>query len=292
MSGPRVWITGAGGLIGNALAASAARWAPDVAAIPLTRADLDLENADAVARRFRADQPALVIHCAGLTRGPACEREPERARRLNVDLTARLAELTRDATLLFFSTDLVFDGTRGNYRETDEPGPLSVYSRSKVDGEREALRSERNIVVRTSLNYGTSPTRDRAFNEDMLKTARAGGVLRLFTDEFRSPIPVEATARATWELARAALGLRGVDRPAGVFHLGGAERLSRWEIGQLIARRHPELEGRLEASSLREHSGAPRPADTSMDCAKIRGWLEFDLPRFSDWMAGPTPSSF
>ena len=96
----------------------------------------------------------------------------------------------------------------------------------------------KHTVIRTSLNGGTSPTGDRGFNEQMRRAWQAGQTLRLFTDEFRSPIPAVVTARAVWELAAR-------DRP-GLYHVAGSERLSRWQIGQLLAARWPQLKPGIE----------------------------------------------
>ncbi len=283
----KVWITGAGGLIGHQLVRLAPGLAPHLEVVALTRDQLDLTDRAEVERRFGAERPALVVHCAGLTRSPACEADPDLARRLNVDVADQLSRLGEGlATLVFFSTDLVFDGSKGAYVETDPVRPLSVYAASKADGERAVLARAGNVVLRTSLNYGVSPTGDRAFNEELLRTARAGGRPRLFTDEYRCPLAAEVTARATWELLAGPVGsprLPG-ERPAGIYHLAGAERLSRWDIGELLATVHPELRGALERASLQEYRGAPRPPDTTLDCTRIAGWLATPLPAFSAWL--------
>ena len=92
------------------------------------------------------------------------------------------------------------------------------------------------------------------------------------------------TARATWELVERA--------PAGLYHVAGAERLSRWRIGELLAARWPELRPRLEAASLRDYAGQPRPPDTSLNCAKAQRSLSFSLPRFSSWLAENREQAF
>jgi len=84
------------------------------------------------------------------------------------------------------------------------------------------------------------------------------------------------TARATWESA--------ASPGRGIFHLAGSERLSRAQIGELAAARHPELEARMECCSLREYVGAARPADTSLNCARIQGRLSFPLPGLTQWL--------
>lgn len=282
---PRVWITGAGGLIGHALAAAPP---PGVQALALTRAELDLADAADVAARFRRDAPAAVIHCAGLTRNPACTADPALARRLNVEATRRLAGRCADAgvPLVFFSTDLVFDGRKGApYVEADPVNPQGVYAETKAAAEQLVLAAPRNLVLRTSLNYGRSPTGDRAFNEELVRAWRAGRATTLFTDEFRCPIAAEVTARATWELVGQLLRADKAGPLAGLLHLAGAERLSRWQIGELLAARHPEACPRLVPASLKDYTGPPRPPDCALDCSRVQARLSFPLPRFSEWLA-------
>jgi dTDP-4-dehydrorhamnose reductase len=85
-------------------------------------------------------------------------------------------------------------------------------------------------------------------------------------------------ARAVWELA-------GKNVP-GLYHLGGRERLSRWEIGQALLPYYPELQGRLVKGSAASHAGAPRPADLSLNCEKIQTVLSFPIPGFGSWLEG------
>ena len=270
------WVTGAGGLIGHHIVLGAARYAPDWAVRGWTREQLDLSNFDAVARAFAAQNPALVIHCAALSRSPACEANPQLAERINVDATRHLVELAQGIPFYFFSTDLVFDGRKGGYVESDPVNPLSVYAKTKVTAEQSVLQNGRHAVIRTSLNGGASSAGDRGFNEELRRAWREGRAPRLFTDEFRSPIAASVTARAVWELiAREA---------AGLLHLAGSERLSRFEIGRLVAARCPELQPRIEPALLRDYEGAPRPPDTSLNCAKAQALLGFRLPGLSEWL--------
>ena len=275
-SAATVWVTGAGGLIGHQLVELAACFAPGMKIIGLTRAQLDLTDHAAVTRAFREQRPSLVIHCAAMSKSPACQADPARAKLVNVEVTRHLAELAEEIPFIFFSTDLVFDGRQGNYVETDAPNPLSIYAETKVAAEQIVLRNPRHTIVRTSLNFGRSPKGDSAFNEDLLIQLRTGKKVSLFTDEFRSPIPAAITARAVWELA--------AQKATGVFHLAGVERLSRWDIGQLVIARTPEFATQLVAASRSTYSGAPRPPDTSLNCAKIQHILSFPLPKFSAWM--------
>jgi len=278
------WITGAGGLIGSALVRSAASFAPGWQVRGLQRTELDLTDVRAVRELFQQDKPGLLIHCAGLTKTRLCQQEPALARKLNVEVTARLAELAADIPLIFFSTDLVFDGRKGNYDETDSPNPLNIYAETKLAAERIVLANPRHTVIRTSLNGGASPTGDRGFNEEMRRAWQAGKTLKLFTDEFRCPIPAAVTAQAIWSLA-------AKDQP-GLYHLAGRERLSRWQIGRLLAGRWPQLNPRLEAASLDDYEGPPRSRDTSLDSGKIQKLLPFPLPGLTDWLAAHPDEPF
>jgi dTDP-4-dehydrorhamnose reductase len=271
-------------LIGSYLARSAPHFVPDAKVMALTRDILDLSDASAVRAAFRRDQPRSIIHCAALSRSPECEANPALARLINVEVTALLAELAADRPLVYLSTDLVFDGQLGNYDENAPVNPLGVYAETKAAAEQVVLPNPRHTIVRLSLNGGTSPTGDRGFNEQMRRAWQAGQTLKLFIDEFRSPIPAEATARAIWELL-------AQDKP-GLYHLAGSQRLSRLQIGQLLAARCPHLNSRIEPGSLKEYRGAPRAPDTSLNCAKVQSLLSFPLPGLTQWLAAHPNESF
>jgi len=272
----RVWVTGAAGLIGSYLVRLAEKYAPQFQIIPLTRADLDLTDFAAVERRFRAERPRLIVHCAAMSKTLECQANPAKARRINVEATGHLAALTAEADFIFFSTDLVFDGRKGNYVETDSVNPFSVYGETKVEAEAVVSKNSSHAVVRTSLNSGASPSGETAYNEQFRAVWAGGKTLNLFHDEYRSPISATVTTRAIWEFAASPRG--------GIWHLAGTERLSRLQIGQLLADRHPELQPRIGSCSRREYQGATRPEDTSLNCAKIQQHLSFPLPGLTDWL--------
>ncbi len=277
MNRPRAWVTGAGGLIGHALVTVAPDTAPDWEVVALTRSRLDLTDATAVRATFAADQPGLIIHCAAITRIAECEADPDRARRVNVGITRQLCELASGSSFVLLSTDLVFDGSRGGYVETDRPNPLNLYAETKLAAEQVVRNNPRHTVVRTSLNGGVSPTGDRGFNEQLRLAWQAGRTVELFTDEFRSPLSARVTARAVWELVSR--------QQPGLYHVAGSERLSRWQIGQLLAARWPQLHPRITASSVRHYAGPPRAPDTSLNCAKAQALLSFRLPGLTEWLA-------
>jgi dTDP-4-dehydrorhamnose reductase len=273
---PRAIITGAAGLIGQYLVKSAPRWAPGWAVEGLTRAQLDLTDEAAVLSAFERYDPHLIIHCAALSRTKDCEQDPEKATRINVGATGILSRLARNTRLLFLSSGEVFDGSARWYDESANPNPINVYGRTKLEAERLVLENPAHTVVRIVLTAGTSHGGDRSFVEDMSCTAKAGRAITLYADEFRCPLPAGVIARALWELVRQ-------DRP-GLYHLGGSERLSRWEIGELLVPWFPELTGRLIHGTARDHKGARRPIDLSLSCEKIQNVLSFPVPGLRSWL--------
>lgn len=271
-----VWITGAGGLIGNYLLQFAPRFAPQFDAVGLTRTNLNLLDFAAIRAAFREQEPAAIIHCAAMSKSPECQASPTLARKTNVESTALLAELAAEIPFVFFSTDLVFNGRQGSYIETDNVEPLSFYAETKLAAEQIVLANPRHTVIRTSLNGGTSPTGDRGFNEQIRRAWQTGQTPSFFTDEYRSPISAALTARATWELLQ--------QKRTGLFHVAGAERMSRAAIGAVLAARWPQLNPRFTVSSLQDYRGAPRSPDTSLNSAKAQAHLSFPLPGLTAWL--------
>lgn len=100
--------------------------------------------------------------------------------------------------------------------------------------------------------------------------------MTLYGDEFRCPLSAGVIARAIWEL---------MNRDAtGLYHLGGRDRLSRWEIGQALLAWYPELQGHFFEGSVTGHTGAPRPRDLSLNCDKLQALLSFPIPGFREWV--------
>ena len=164
---PKAWVTGAGGLIGSYLVNLAPRYAFGWEVLPLTRQTVDLADEKAVRELFERSSPDLIMHCAGLTQTGPCEKQPELARQMNVGVTSLLCELASRIQLFFFSTDLVFNGAKGNYVETDPVSPLLVYAQTKVEAEKVVLQNPKHTVIRTALNGGASPKGNRGFNEEL-----------------------------------------------------------------------------------------------------------------------------
>jgi dTDP-4-dehydrorhamnose reductase len=274
---PLVWITGANGLIGNYLVQTAPRFAPRWRVRGLARNDFDLLDFKTVEREFKKDQPRIIIHCAAISVVSEAQKNSALAKKINVEATKFLAELATEIPFVFFSTDLIFDGRQGNYSENDLPNPLHLYGETKIAAEEIVLRNPKHLIVRTSINGGISRAGNRGFNEQLKLSLQNSSGMKLFTDEFRSPIFAGETARAVWELVE--------KNCAGIFHVAGAEKLSRFQIGELLLKRWPEIKTKIEVGSAKDFPGPPRALDTSLDISKAQKILSRPLLKFSDWLA-------
>jgi dTDP-4-dehydrorhamnose reductase len=235
----------------------------EVCGVPLRV--VDLTDADALATAFRDARPQAVIHAAALARVDECIRDPKRARRVNTDATAHLAELAGDtgARFVYVSTDLVFDGECAPYRESDPPQPLSVYGHTKADGETAALAVPRTVVARVSLLFGPTLTGRPGFFDGLIASLRAGRQVTMFADEWRTPLAMPAAAAALVEIARSDV--------TGILHIGGPDRLSRLEMGQCIADHLGASRSALISGSRNSVAATePRARDVSLDSSRWR----------------------
>jgi dTDP-4-dehydrorhamnose reductase len=226
---------------------------------------VDLGDSDAVARAFGAARPDIVLHVAAMARVADCYRDPPRAERVNTHGTALLAELAGRAAarLLYASTDLVFDGEKGGYREPDAPRPLSVYGRTKAAAEPAVLASPRGVVARLSLLYGPGLAGRPSFFDQQVAALREGKPCRVFEDEWRTPLALHTAAAALLAVARSDF--------TGLLHLGGPERMTRLEMGRRLAAFLACDPGVLEPMSRGSITDPePRPRDTSLDTALWR----------------------
>jgi dTDP-4-dehydrorhamnose reductase len=160
-------VTGASGLLGSNLVVCAARQQRKVTAVShrhginLRGVDgyqLDLANAEAALAPMKHMQPGSIVHCAAATDVDWCEDHPQETVKINVEAPGWLAEFAfqRNVPFVYISTDAVFDGTGRCYAEVDEPNPTNVYARSKLQGEREVLRRNRDAIVARVALYGCS----------------------------------------------------------------------------------------------------------------------------------------
>ncbi|MCG8367471.1 MAG: NAD(P)-dependent oxidoreductase [Pseudanabaenales cyanobacterium] len=267
----KLWVTGASGFLGWSLCQLAKQdWSvygvycsKPLEAPGIRLNQLDLQDLQALKQYFKVIRPEAAIHTAAQSKPNICQIQPDETYPINVTASVNLAKLCAEAEIpyVFTSTDLVFDGQNPPYRESDPPCPINHYGEQKAIAEAEILAAyPLAAVCRMPLMFGARTPTAQSFIQPFLKTLRAGKELTLFTDEFRTPVSATTAAKGL---------LLALEKVHGRIHLGGQERISRYEFGQLLV----EV-GQFSPRQLRPclqqdvPMPAPRPKDVSMDSAK------------------------
>jgi dTDP-4-dehydrorhamnose reductase len=216
---------------------------------------LDLAAPSAVREVLERERPHAVFFCAYDKSDPSIT--------VDAAVSAARAAVALGARFVMFSSDLVFDGATGGYTEQSVTSPVSLYGEMKAEAEA-LVRAEHPgaLVIRTSLLVGESGTMLRPSYE--CDSLVRGQSVALYRDEWRSPTLADDVARASWELCSLEV--------SGVFHVAGAERLTRVELGRIVC----EL-FRFDPALIREADRPPsRPRDTSLDSRRVAallGWV-------------------
>ncbi len=239
----RVLITGANGLLGQRLVEEFSRYGrydvlatgrderPRFGNLSAGYVRLDILRRADIEGLFADFTPHVVIHAAAMTNVDACERERALCWRTNVQATQYIIRACEryDSKLVFLSTDFVFDGQNGPYREDDLPNPVNYYGASKLTAENEVRASLLNwAIVRTALLYGTARNVNRPnFALWLLDRLRRGERVRVVVDQYRTPTYNVDLARGIEQLVRR--------NASGIYHLSGRELVSIYEFARQIA---------------------------------------------------------
>ncbi|CAN5863560.1 N/A [soil metagenome] len=256
---PRVLVTGGGGQVGRAFACLL----PD--AVVLDRTELDIADTGRVQMVFDDVRPEVVYNAAAYTAVDRAEVEPEQARLINVDAVVNLANSARkhDALLVQFSSDYVFRGDAGPYTELDRTVPVSVYGRTKLQGEVAARASgNRFLIIRTSWVFGDGHN----FVRSIVGAAAKHNELTVVDDQRGRPTYAPDLAEGTAALVTAGC--------TGVFNLTGGGGSGTWADVAEAAIEAAGLPARVRrVTTAQYYSGkegpvAPRPANSELDCSK------------------------
>ena len=273
----RLLITGSNGLLGQKIVRICQKRGADFLATSFGKnrnqdcpdgnyVELDITNQTNTEEVFGAYQPTHIIHTAALTNVDYCEQHPEECKEVNVNATQKLWEAAQkiNAHFQLLSTDFVFDGLTGNYKETDAPSPVSIYGQSKVDAEMVLLQSKNTnwSIARTIIVYGTANNLSRTnivlWSIDALTK---GDPMKIINDQFRMP---------TWadDLAWGCLEICNRNKQ-GIFHLCGPELMAVNEIVFRIATYLGVSTTNVEIiSSSTLNQPAKRPPHTGFDLTK------------------------
>ncbi|MFP4123303.1 SDR family oxidoreductase [Coleofasciculus sp.] len=224
---------------------------------------IDLTHFQEVKQIFQTIKPDAVIHTAAQSSPNFCQMHPQETEVINVIASGNIAGLCADYGIpcVFTSTDLVFNGLNPPYRETDPVSPISYYGEQKVRAETLMLtRYPQTAICRMPLMFGQATPTANSFIQPFIETLQAGNELKLFIDEFRTPVSGTTAAKGL---------LLALDNIQGYLHLGGKERISRYEFGCLLVDvlRLPKA-GLKSCRQADVKMAAPRPPDVSLDSSK------------------------
>jgi dTDP-4-dehydrorhamnose reductase len=252
---------------------------PDVEIVPYDL-DCDITDPVAVETRLREVRPQVVFNCAAYTAVDQAEQEPELAGAVNGLAPGSIGyAAARDgAFVMHFSTDYVFDGTASRpYREDDLPAPLSVYGRTKLEGERAlAASGAHHVIVRTAWLYGL---RGRSFPRTMWQRASAGKPTRVVTDQFGRPTFTQDLAAAAWDLVHGALNHQR-SLPSLLHVTNGGEPTTWHAIAERVFARLDRSDLLSECTTEDYPTSARRPASSVLDTRLFSG-IVGPLPAWS-----------
>ncbi len=239
---------------------------------------VELTNYERLDEIFRIAQPQVVVHLAAVADVAAAENDPTRATAVNVSATARIAQLCtqHQAKLIFLSSEYVFSGDQGNYREDDIPQPNTHYGRTKLEAELAVAReaSQWNIV-RTSLVYGWPPIGRQNAVTTIIDRLENGDQYYASRDSYRTPIYVGHLTAGIHHLM--------TDDYQGICHLAGGDWLRMYQFARAVAQVF-HLDGSLvvpvQTSMPSGMDEVPRPDMLGLDCTQTTerlGLRTFDL---------------
>ncbi len=269
----RLLITGASGFLGwNVSRIAKSDWTVFGTSLshPLYIQDVTLITVDLTLFRdlkqlFDDVKPDALIHTAAMADPNFCQQNRTISHSINTKVPINIAGLCSELKIpcLFTSSDLVFDGLTPPYSEDDEPSPTSFYGEQKAMAETGMKdRYPSTVICRMSLMFGDPGPVATSFIQPMLHAIQSGKTINLFTDEFRTPVSGRNAAKGL---------LIALNKRPGMIHLGGLERISRYEFGKLLCESFGLSNAQLNPCRQQDlKMSAPRPPDVSLDISKAR----------------------
>jgi dTDP-4-dehydrorhamnose reductase len=267
----KLLLTGAGGFLGwNVCRMAGSRldifgtvFSHPVEIPGVSTLEIDLTDFTELKRAFSRIRPDAVIHTAAVSSPNFCQLNRAESYRINVEASINLAGLCADNSIpcVFTSSDLVFDGLNPPYGEEDPVSPVNVYGEHKALAEKGMVERYPLVTIcRMPLMFGDPGPVAASFVQPMLKAMREGRELKLFVDEFRTPVSGRDAAKGL---------MMALAKVTGIIHLGGIERISRYDFGRLLADVFGFYDAKLSACRQRDISmPAQRSPDVSLNSEK------------------------
>ncbi len=230
----------------------------------------DVSNRELVSEAFSRVKPDVVVHAASVTDVDKCELNKELAWKVNVEGTKNIVQAAKTVSsfLIYISTDYVFNGQKGNYKESEKPDPINYYGLTKLEAEELVKTEGEYFVARPSVIYGSTPAAGKVnFALWLIETLSKDERVRIVTDQWNTPTLNSNLAEMTLEVVERRL--------TGTYHLCGATRLSRFDFAQQIAETFGLDKNLIDpVLSSKFTWPAKRPTDSSLDTLKAKQTLQ------------------
>ena len=254
----KILVTGAGGLLGSKVLEIARINSID--AVGFSHLEMDITNRNVINDIIGKERPDFVIHCAAITDVDYCEDHRKDAWDVNIIGTKNVLDACEKngTKMILISTDFVFDGRKGMYKEDDIPNPINYYSLTKYESEKLVMNSDNFLIARTSVLYGVG---SRKFVSWVMASLADKQKIEVYNDQYNSPTLNTDLAESLLTLCR--------KNASGLYHCAGSERISRYDFSLKIADIFG-LDKGLISSVPSGMQKAERPRDTSLDVSKVK----------------------
>jgi len=218
--------------------------------------------------------PDVIINLAALTNVDFCESNPEIAKEVNTNGVQNLVDVF-SGKIIHLSTDYVFDGLKGPYKEEDQINPISVYGKTKYDAEKIVLDKNNNLVLRANVLYNMFGNNKASFLNWVVNNLKNKNSIQVVNDQFNNP---------TWTEYIAEILVNCLNKDmSGLYHWGDQDYLSRYDFAIKIAESYnlkSDLIKQISTSQLKQM--APRPLNGGLDQSKLKKYLNIIPPSIND----------
>ena len=228
---------------------------------------MDITDANEVSSTINRLKPDVVLHLAALADVDKCETDRDSARKINVDGTKNLIDACKktNSKFIFISTDFVFDGKKGLYKEEDKPNPLSYYGATKLEAEKLVEKSGlKYLTLRLEVLYGFNGNgSERSFTMWVFNSLKQGKEIKVLDDQFSTPTLTDDIANAIRSLVN--------KNKEGLYHVCGSQRLSKYDMAVKLAEAFGFDKSLIKPMKTSEFKqAAARPKDSSMSIDKLK----------------------
>ncbi len=287
----KILITGSNGLLGQQLVVHFST-SPDFKVVGCSRGEnkvlsvnnfryynLDITNKKDLNEVLQTEKPEIIINCAAMTNVDQCEEEQKECDKINIDAVNELVNYCKKnkTKLIHLSTDFIFEGKKGYYKEDELPNPLNYYGKSKLKSEQLLIQSLSDFaIIRTILVYGTTQNTNRSNVVAWIKNSlESGKEIHVVSDQLRMPTLVTDLVKA--------IDLIIQKDAKGIFHISSNELLSIYEIAMLVAEEFNLDKTKISTITTRElNQKAKRPLKTGFLLAKAESELGFKTKSFRE----------